>query len=241
VPIDLILYALIAAGLVFWLRSVLGTRHGEERERPNPYIKIEILTAEEAAALGDGPESLSAPERIERLAQNPGPVNSIADKTAENGLLEIAAIDKNFDIDFFLQGAQDAFAIIVEAYAAGDRETLKGLLSPGVYTAFDGGIAAREERKETQVTDIHAIRKAEIVAAKREDRMAFVTLRIVADESSITRDAQGAVIFGSLEKITQTKDIWTFGRDLKSKDPTWLVYETRTDIGDNYESTPTTH
>jgi predicted lipid-binding transport protein (Tim44 family) len=237
VPADLIIYALIAAGLVFWLRSVLGTRHGEERERPNPYLKIEIIGAD-GAPLGEAAEILSAAERIEKLAQNPEKVKAIGSKTAELGLLEIAKIDKTFDIDFFLQGTQDAFAMIVEAYAAGDRETLKDLLSPGVYKAFDGGIALREERGETQITDIHAIRKAEVTEAKIEGRTAFITLRIVADESSVTRDAQGNIISGSLEKTTQTKDIWTFGRDLKSKDPSWLVYETRTDIGDNYESVP---
>ena len=32
-PADLIIYALITAGLIFWLRSILGTKHGEERER----------------------------------------------------------------------------------------------------------------------------------------------------------------------------------------------------------------
>lgn len=236
-PVDLLVYALIAAGLVFWLRSILGTRHGEERERPAPYIKIEILDGD-GQPLNEQPTAVSAIDRIERLAQNPGSVASIADKSAENGLLDIAKADKAFDVDFFLQASQDAFAMIVESYAAGDRETLKSLLAPGVYTAFESGIAAREERKETQVTDIHAIRKAEITSAKLEGRIAYITVRFVADESSVTRNEKGEVIWGSLEKTTQTKDIWTFGHDIKAKDLMWLVYETRSDAGDNYESVP---
>ena len=34
---DILLYALVAAGLVFWLRNILGTRHGDERQRSNPF------------------------------------------------------------------------------------------------------------------------------------------------------------------------------------------------------------
>lgn len=238
-PADLFVYALVAAGLVFWLRSVLGTRHGEERERP-PYLSPEKsdMSSENAAA----PEQVMGPEeQIMALAEKPRDNYGVDNKTAENALIEIARADKAFDIEFFLEGCQDAFALIVESFAEGDRETLKPLLSEEVYTAFEAAITEREARKETQMTEIHAIRKAMITAARLEGKMAFITVKFTADETSVTRDELGEMIAGNPNRTTQMNDIWTFGRDIKSKDPSWLVFETRGDIQDDNDLVPDTH
>ena len=173
------------------------------------------------------------------MVQTPGA--GIDNKTAEMGLLDILKTDKNFDIDFFLDGAKDAFVMIVEAFAEGDREMLKELLAPEVYKAFEGAISDREARNESQITDIHAIRKADVIAARTEDKKAFITVKFVADETSVTRDKNDVVTHGHPERITQMKDIWTFGRSMKSKDPSWLVYETRGDFEDDNDILPNTH
>lgn len=227
-PPDLIVYALIAAGLVFWLRSILGTKTGAERERPNPYLAPDPLE-NAGLPLIEGEKTLGMEERIAKLAAEPGKVKSIANKTAELGLIEIARADRSFDIDFFLDGSQDAFAMIVESYADGDREALKNLLAPPVYAAFESGIAAREARHEKQVADIHAIRKAEVIDARVDGKKAFITVRFIAEETSVTRDELGEIIAGHPDRTSQMKDIWTFGREIKSKDPSWLVYETKAD------------
>lgn len=239
-PADLFVYALVAAGLVFWLRSVLGTRHGEERERPDPLLSGEgTQSTPENAPARD--ELLGAEEQIMALADKPRRNYGVDNKTAENALIEIAKIDKSFDIDFFLEGSQDAFAMIVESFAEGDRDTLKNLLGNDVYSAFDGAITERENRKETQVTDIHAIRKATVIAARIEGKMAFITVKFTADETSVTRDENGEIIAGDPDRITKMNDIWTFGRNVKSKDPSWLVYETRGDFEDDNDLIPDTH
>lgn len=240
-PADLIVYALVAAGLVFWLRSVLGTRHGEEHDRPNPFLAPEQTNQSPLSDHYDPAEGLSPEERIADLAKKSGEKIGVDNKTAEHGLLAIAGIDKNFDIHMFLEGAQDAFVMIVESYAEGDRETLRSLLSESVYKAFESGIAAREDKGETQMTEIHAIRKAQVMAARLEGKQALITVRFVADETSVTRDKDGEIIAGDPNKTTQMKDLWTFGRDVKSKDPTWLVYETRADHDDDNELIPNTH
>ena len=239
-PVDLFVYALVAAGLVFWLRSVLGTRHGEEREHPNPFSGAE---GQDSAADSSAPREdiMGAEEQIMALADQPRRNYGVDNKTAENALIEIAKTDKSFDIDFFLEGSQDAFAMIVESFAEGDRETLKSLLSEEVYSAFEGAITEREQRKETQVTDIHAIRKATVTAARQEGKMAYITVKFTADETSVTRDESGEIIAGNPDRTTKMHDIWTFGRDIKSKDPSWLVYETRGDIEDDNDLIPDTH
>ena len=239
VPADLFVYALVAAGLVFWLRSILGTRHGEERERPN-YFGSD--NAEMSSDLSRESEPmLGAEEQIMELAENPRSNYGVDNKTAENALIDIAKMDKEFDINFFLQGSQDAFALIVESFAEGDRDTLKPLLGEQVYAAFDQAIAQREKRKEQQMTEIQAISKAMITAARIEDKMVFITVKFTAQETSVTYDENGEIIAGNPNKTSEMHDIWTFGRNIRSKDPSWLVYETRADIQDDNDLIPDTH
>lgn len=230
--IDLFIYAIVAAGLVLWLRSVLGTRHGDERQRPNPFTPQEPQKAEKTAAAGmfgikTGTEDAAKPNRISELAATPGKIAAIEGKPAEDGLLAIAAADRGFDIDFFMQAAQDSYAMIVESFAAGDRDTLKELLAPAVFETFSKAIDERSARDETMHAEITAIRKAAVTAARFESgRMAMVTIRFEADEISVTQAADGTVIAGQPERVSPATDVWSFGRDLKSADPRWLVYET---------------
>ena len=241
-PADLIVYALVAAGLVFWLRSILGTRHGDEPERSNPYMaqpeNLQDIDPDNPFIIQQQP--MSHEEKIMDLAENPTSVLSVENKTAENGLLDISKRDKNFDIETFLDNAQEAFVIIVEAFAEGDRETLHDLLGDSVYEAFEGAIAAREKAEETQETEIHAIRKAEVIHAEIQDRMALVTIRFVAEETGVTKDSAGEILSGHPDKVTEMRDIWVFGHEIRSRDPRWLVHETRGDFDGDNELLPNT-
>ncbi len=235
---ELIVYALIAAGLVFWLRSILGTRHGEERQRPNPLMAPEKLPAALEGEILSEVKQVTAQEKISNLALHPGPVMSIDNKSAENGLLDIAAADKSFDIKFFLEAAQDAFAMVVEAFAEGDREALKDLLEPSVYEPFEAAIVVRENKGETQRTEIHSVQQARVIEAALNGRIAKITVRFKAEETSVTTNKNGDIIEGHPEKITRMVDIWSFSRDVKSKDPRWLVSETRGDFEDDNNLIP---
>lgn len=237
-PTDLIVYALVAAGLVFWLRSVLGTRSEEDRQRPNPYIPVE-QTGGDAASAKD--QNVTPQDKIVQLSEHPKGNAGVDNKTAENGLLEISKADKNFDIEFFLQGAQDAFAMIVEAFADGDRKTLKDLLADPVYDTFDKAIEDREKTGEKVAAEIHSILKADIIAAKLQNKMAYITISFTADETRVVRDEDGEILSGHPDKVTKMKDIWTFGRTVNSKNPAWLVYETRSDDPDDNDLVPNTH
>lgn len=229
---DLIVYGVVAAGLIFWLRSILGTKHGDERERPNPLANpVADKPAESAApaqALHDG--AMSSPEsRIAELAKATKGVFTIENKTAESGLMEIVRADRNFDIDFFSQAAQDVFVMIVEAFAKGDRETLADLLRRDVYEAFEAAITEREKSGELLETEIHAIRKAQVISAMMQGKMALITVRFVADETRIVRDADQNILSGHPDRVSEMIDIWTFAHDISGKDPRWLLIETRSE------------
>ncbi len=236
-PVELIVYVLVAAGLVFWLRSILGTKNGEEREHPH---LAEHMKSEEKAVTPER-QSLSAEDNIAALAAMPRKNYALDNKTAENGLIDIARADKGFDIDMFLQGAQDAFAMIVESFAEGDRDTLKNLLEPSVYNAFEQEITKREERGEIQITDIHAVRKAVVTKAGLTGKMAHITVKFTAEETSVTRNKDGEIIAGNPDRTHTMNDLWTFSREIRSKDPSWLLLETRGDIEDDNDLIPNSH
>lgn len=238
---ELLLYALVAGGLVFWLRSILGTRHGEERDRSNNVISIDPDTAspETSSALSDGEEP-SNESLIQELLNSKDGVIAIENKTAEAGILDIAAADKSFEVKFFFNAVQDVFALVVEAFGEGDKELLSDLLADDVYKAFEGAIDAREKTGETLSNEIQAINKAEIIEAALIGKDAKITVRFVASEVSVTRDKDGEITAGHPDRSTEMRDIWTFSRDIKSRDPRWFVVETRGDFDGDNETIPNT-
>ncbi len=245
VSADIIIYGLVAAGLVLWLRSILGTKHGEERERPNPFTSAPPSSQDVKNRAEQPPAAQKIPEEENPEDETVSPVTSlnrndgIAVPEAEIGLSEIARADRRFELPAFLQGAKDAFAMIVEAYARGDRETLSSFLAPDVFSSFDSAIAERDSRGETMTADIHAVRRAEIIRASLSGRHAYITVRFTADETTIVQDRDGNILQGNPDKITEMVDVWTFGRDTRSQNPTWLVCETRDDLAeDSREALP---
>jgi len=235
VPADILIYALVAAGLVFWLRSILGTRRSDDLPpKANPFVQP-VETGKKSPRENAPPQSVSAQEpEFDTVDLRAGLERnmSIADEEAHRGLTNIAHADPDFSPLKFLRGAQDAFALIIESFAEGDRETLRGLLGDQVYDSFMRVLDERAQNGEKASVEIHAIRKCEVISARMERRLAVITVRFVADETSILRDRDEKLLVGHPDRVTETIDIWTFQRDVRSRDPRWLVVETREGEGD---------
>ncbi len=239
--VELMVYALIAAGLIFWLRSILGTRSDDEPHISSP--KLELGDDGKIVGIGgqDGDRAEDKLALIEELAENTKGNMGIVNRAAQDGLAAIVKADRSFDIYVFLQAAQDAFVFTVESFADGDRDTLQDLLSPQVFEAFNGAIDEREKAGEVMQTEIQSIQKSEVVEAKISGKTALVTVRFWADEVSVTKDEDGEIVHGHPDKVTQMRDVWTFSRDVKSRDPRWLIVETREDGVNDNETIPNTH
>jgi len=211
-PIDLILFGMIAAFLVLRLRSVLGKRQGYEHP-PEAPGRPDLRVVE--GGLSEAP----AAEPASRNHPTP-------DSPAARALVAMRAVDSNFTPDGFLAGAEQAFAMIVAAFAAGDRAALRPLLSPDTYTAFDGAIAAREQAGETQRTEIRALHGTAIEAAELRGGTASITVAFTTDQVNVTLGRDGREVAGA-DAVTEMRDIWTFERDLGSPDPTWRLVAAR--------------
>lgn len=217
--VEIVIFAMIAVFLVYRLRSVLGRRNGEERQRPNPF------TPPPAPASAEGRDSVVAmPERAA-----PADIYQPGDQRPLAAWLEaIRRADPSFDEKTFVNGARSAFTMIVEAFSHGDRATLRPLLSDAVYNGFAGAITEREKTGETLETRIERIQDADVVDARLDDTRVYLTVRFVTEQINITRDKAGTVLDGDPAAPAEVIDEWTFSRDVRSRDPNWLLVETRT-------------
>jgi predicted lipid-binding transport protein (Tim44 family) len=126
----------------------------------------------------------------------------------------------------FLEGSKAAYRLILEAFWKGDLAAMKPFVDGHVYETF--AAAVEQRTKDGLVLDnrLVAIDQALIAGAEVDRSIALVTVRLEADIAAVTRNASGEVVAGSLSDAVQTRDRWTFRRDISSHDPNWLLVET---------------
>jgi predicted lipid-binding transport protein (Tim44 family) len=151
-------------------------------------------------------------------------------ETALNeSLRALLKADTSFQPKEFINGVRMAYEMIVMAFADGDRKTLKGLLSKEVYDGFEAAIAEREAKGEVVKSTFVGIDKCDITQALAKDSEAQVTVRIVSQLISATFDKAGTLIDGDQETVAEVIDIWTFARDIRSRDPNWKLVATESE------------
>ncbi len=223
-----IIFLALAIFIFLRLRSVLGQRTGRERPPYDPYSardaraqsgdKVVSLPTRNAETAPKPLETVEPSERWKGIAEEGTPVAA--------GLDAIVAKDPSFDGKQFVMGARAAYEMIVNAFATGDRKTLKGLLSKDVYEGFEAAIRDRETKGETVENRFVSLDNADIIGAELRGGMAHVTVRFVSQLITATRDKSGNVVDGSPDKVTDVTDVWTFARDVTSRDPNWKLVAT---------------
>jgi len=194
--LELIIFAGLAAIVLYQLYSVLGRRKGLQ------------------------PEDRPAAEPLERRAPAPERLAEPTDDGIElTGLAAVRAKDPSFDIGRFLSGSKSAYEMIVKAFAEGDRETLKNLLAPPVMASFESAIDQREAEGRTEAVEFFHSPRADLEKAEvRSGDLAQVTVRFLAEFRSRTKGPEGEGV-----DDRRTAELWTFERRLKSRDPNWTL------------------
>jgi predicted lipid-binding transport protein (Tim44 family) len=195
--LELIIFAGLAAIVLYQLYSVLGRRVGRQ------------------------PEDQPAPEAA-------GPVARAADRPLEaaeegvslSGLAAVRARDPGFDINRFLAGARGAYEMIVKAFASGDRATLRNLLAPNVMASFESAISTREAEGRTESVEFLHAPRADLEKAQMAPPgdLARLTVRFLAEFRSRSKGPEGEAV-----EDRRTAELWTFERNLKSRDPNWTL------------------
>jgi predicted lipid-binding transport protein (Tim44 family) len=213
VTIEIVLLAMVALFVGLRLYSVLGRRTGHEQQP--------ILRPAETA-----PAAEAATPVADVAADRPEASGLVYEEAAAPGVRAIVSADPNFDVGRFVEGAQGAYRMVLEAFWRGDREELRYLAAPEVHSAFEAAITARETAGERLENRLVTIERAVIQDARLEGRVAEIDVRFDADIAAVTRDREGNVIAGTLTDAIPTHDVWTFRRTLGSSDPNWLLVET---------------
>lgn len=218
--IDIIFFAMVAAFVILRLRSVLGRRTGEERQRPDPFHPSPAESA--------GDKVIALPERGTRPAGETIELPPAAKGTPlEAGLAQIGVADPRFTPEGFVEGAKAAFELIVTAYAKGERKTLRPLLNDTVFDNFAAAIKTREDAAQSHETTLVGIKSVDLIEAQMDGRTAYVTVKFVSEQINVTRDKDGHVVDGDSSHVAEITDIWSFARSTRSGDPNWTLVETR--------------
>ena len=206
---------MVAAFLGLRLYSVLGRRAEQEEEA----VPQRFDSDDKAAGLARpaAAPAVPAPRPVELQGVMPA---------VERGIREISSADNRFDLTQFLEGARGAYRLVLEAFWKGDRETLRELCDDDVYAGFIGALDAREAAGETLDNTLIRIEEVRIHSASLDGKMARIALLFVADIAAVTRDKDGNVIAGSLDDAIESRDVWTFSRNVTARDPNWLLDET---------------
>lgn len=225
----------VAAVFVFLqLRSVLGKRTGNERRPFDPYSSKRESQADSGADADTSAESdnvITLPGRGEAKADPYREIDRVAKPGTDinSGLRAVKDRTPDFDPATFLSGAKMAYEMIVMSFADADRKTLKNLLSKDVYDGFAAALDEREAKGETVQSSFIGIDKADIIAAEMRDNDALITIRVVSQLISATRDKEGNVVDGDPDAVVEVKDVWTFSRDTRSRDPNWRLVATESE------------
>ena len=216
--VEIVILAMVAAFLGLRLYSVLGRR--AEHDEPPAGRPVHRPDA-------PAPMRPSAP-RAEASGRASVPALDRPDfpANAEHGVRAIVAADRRFDVSAFVDGAKAAYAMILEAFWRGDKDELGQLCDKDVFDGFAAAIDARASAGETLANRLIRIEQATIDHAELDGATARIRVRFVADIASVTRDAEGQVIAGSLDDAVESRDLWTFSRDVNARDPDWLLDET---------------
>jgi len=213
---DVIIYAALATVVVVVFYSVLGKQTG----------------------FGGVPEEKSDPFEFGMEDTHGKPTPEPDPDVERLGLSGITRLDPSFSIAHFMTGATAAYSMILEAYANGDRDLLKDLLTAETFAIYDEAITAREAAGQTQITDLGRLRKASIKAAKTEGSIAHISVHYEADLTSALRDADGELVMGDPDVLSAVSEVWEYTRDMKGNDMNWRLANVEPSEGDTLEADP---
>ena len=231
-PLNILLLAV--ALVVFWrLKSVLGTRTGTEKPSLDPFEtkRGEVQKGREASdSTLRFPQTGPATEQANADREPPVPAwTGYAEPGSDlaASLEQIAEADPGFAPRSFVEGAKMAYEMIVEAFAKGDKTALKNLLSKEVFDGFARAIDERQAQGHRIESRFVGVDKATIQSASLQGgKRATITMAFVSELITATYDKAGDVIDGDPKEIREVTDVWTFERDVSSRNPNWKLVAT---------------
>jgi predicted lipid-binding transport protein (Tim44 family) len=219
----------VAIVVLLRLRQVLGTRIGHERPPIDPAKPVATERKPEENVLTLKPRPMDAkPDEELRRRKTDAEIEQYAggDAALADGLNAIVTADPSFSPKTFLEGAKQAYEMVLTAFATGDRKSLRNLLEKDVYDGFEQAMAGREAAGQKVDFTFIGLPKVEISHEEVDKRNALVTVQFHAEVISVTHGKDDAVVEGTPDQVKTIADEWTFARNPKSRDPNWKLVAT---------------
>ncbi len=215
--LQIIFFAALAVFFLIRLRQVLGQRTGNEQKYKHHKILQMPLPGQKHQT-----ENVAEKSNIENEQEK----SFLLSAELVNNVYELQRQYPAFQPSTFVKGAKIAFEAILEAYAAGDTNTLKALVDQDMFDLFDQAIITRQQKGQRQETMIVAIKEAKIRSIQSDAARAVISVIIVSEQINAIRNQQGQVIEGDATAVMTVRDLWTFAKDLRRTDPNWLLITT---------------
>ena len=216
--IDILILAMIAVFIINRLRNVLGKKTGNESDI------VEKFTQRKRSFNESEPDSVSD-LKVSKL-DNHVKKNLHSNKKINSAINDILKIDAEFEVNSFCEGAKKAFEFILTEYSGNNLKALEKLVSKNIYKAFEDQINLRAKKKEELEITVISVKNPEIKSVSLEKKcIAYFKLLFDSEQVQITKNSKGEVVDGDNNQILQIKEIWTFSKNLKSKDPNWILEE----------------
>ena len=170
------------------------------------------------STLGKGADNMPMKARFTQAQSNEEFIKSAVED-------EVKQDPTKFDEKTFIKGAEAAYEIIINAFAKGDRKTLKPLLTKELFKNFEGVIKERSSKKISSEMTFIGIKETKILDIDSKDTFYKIKTKFVSEIVNCLKNDKGEVIEGNPEEIKLVTDVWVFEKDLKNSDPTWYLTE----------------
>ncbi|KAE9630852.1 Tim44 domain-containing protein [Parasedimentitalea maritima] len=211
--IQLLVLAGIAVFLILRLKNVLGTREGFEK----PPL----------------PKSNGRADRAGFEVIEGGPDQDITDHVDESSpqakaLSAMKRVEQSFSVSDFVQGSRGAYEMILMGFEKGELDNIQPFMSEEIFDSFVDAVAHREDQGLTIEAEFIGVRETTVVDAQFDEAQsrAEITMRFVAELTSVVRDRGGDIVEGDAKKVKRQKDTWTFARNMGTDDPNWHLVAT---------------
>lgn len=213
---DIIILALVAGFILLRLRSILGQNSGHDFFANPPAQKNEPETPV---------VQIDKPARAKNKEEEDPYLASLGDGQTAGVIKKIKEKDAQFSATEFMAGARRAFEMVFDAFTKGERETLKMLLSDGLYKDFAGVLEDRDADRKSETTLV-SIQGAELTDASLTGSTARLTVKFTSEQVQLVRGPGGEILEGDPSLLHHVEDEWVFERDVTSKSPNWTIIET---------------
>ena len=199
---DILIFGVIAVFLILRLKNILGTKTDTHNQDINK----------------------------KETSKNFSNIIPLKAKKNSGDLKEIEKIlkaDPQFQLDEFLSGSTSFFKMVLESFANGNVENIEQYLKPSVLKSFKIAINERLNEKETEIIELNSIQKNEIRSVSITKTSIKITVLFETFQVRALVNKDSKVIDGDKDNEILVKDEWVFERKINSKNPNWILIETK--------------